>query len=539
MRTYLLLKWKKKKQYGYSMVLCLAMVFFLVGCGEDWLSLPTFEIPEAMTGKLLSQKSLSCDFDVEIKEGDFCVIEESVHDVDVTLIPTAGVCEGPATISISGLPVGVTHEILPDPKIRFIKSLETPDGIAMATIRIDTAGVTLKEGMATSSLIVTASKKALIRKAKADMTIDKASFDFSLTSPITQLKMHVDDEEPPSSVDVSIKLLGAGCRLAPPVGFWVDAPSLPPVISYNLSDESVVPPNKVTLSLKASSKPGSPSEIGDFGIALVGCCTEEGLEKSLQVNIDAVLPKIPDATVITLDEDGEGPDVKALMQTTQGRRFAVDTFENIAKIARLPKEAIEQNKKNEEDLDKKGYIEATEESVSELKYIRVRARPMEAVRKILTFEPVSLKNTSFERFQFAGGDPSGVLSDGKWMTLDRIFDMPNGSLVGLTEDDPRSSGSVIMAKESINDTVNNHPAILVVLQSPSGTALTEMHWVTQTTKYVLTMEGNVKKNGQYPFFLEMARSIPITSKGNSNDSETTKTLSSTQESISEIGHHDP
>ncbi len=481
----------------------------------------------------------SCDFKVEIKEADFCVIKGSVRDIDVTLTPTAGVCKGSATISVSGLPQGVTKEILPSPKVMFTRDATAPTGIAVATVRIHTAGITLEE-MATSSVTFVAVQKGLTRTAKADMTIDMPSFDFLLVPSQAQLKMHVDDEDPPSSVDVKVKLLGAGCRSAPPVTFKVDADSLPPVIGYQLSDESTIPPSKVTVSLKASSKPGSPSEIGYFGIILAGCCTEEGLEKTMQITVDAGLPKLPDvASMISLEGDGEGPDLKAFMQMTDGKRFAVDTLENILKMAHLPKEAIEEAKKHEEDLATKGYIETTEEAVNELKRVRARARPIEEVRDMLTFEPVSLKNNPFEKYYMVGGDPSGVYRDGKWMTVDRIFDMPNGTLIKFTEDDPFSSGTTIIAKESINEYVNNYPATLVVLQSPSGKAFTEMHWITQTTKYALTMEGNVKKNGQYQLFLELARSIPITSSNNDNDSKTTNTTSSTQELISNTSHDGP
>lgn len=72
--------------------------------------------------------------------------------------------------------------------------------------------------------------------------------------------------------------------------------------------------------------------------------------------------------------------------------------------------------------------------------------------------------------------------------------------------------------------MNGFPSVLVILQSPSGKALTRMSWSTTTTSYDLKMEGNVKKNGQFEFFLDMARSIPIT--GSNKDASTTSQTTS-------------
>ncbi len=144
---------------------------FLVGCqvegGEVGAASP--QIKKHPDKKTIQKPS--CDFEVDVRDANFYVVKGEVHDIDVALIPIAGVCKGSATLVVSGLPPGATYKILPSPKMRFVRGTKTPAGIAVATVRIDTASMTLKE-MATSSLIFTASKKSLIRKAKADITID-------------------------------------------------------------------------------------------------------------------------------------------------------------------------------------------------------------------------------------------------------------------------------------------------------------------------------------------------------------------------------
>jgi len=428
----------------------------------------------------------SCDFDIVVSESDFCVIEGKVHDVDISLVSTKGICKGSATVNVNGLPVGATVKILPSSMVKFF------NGVALATVRIDTANMNLKE-IATSTLTVSVSKKGVTRRVKANMMVDLPVFDFSIRPSPPFIRIYQEDV---ASTTVNVKLLGAACKSTKSVVLSLDPSSnLPSTISHSLSSSSVVPPGEVTILFKASSG----LDIGSFKAQLVGCCTDEDMEKVVDIPFIVDLPRPPES------ERREG--VHALSWTKD--TVMIESKGNFYKMAEFSKEEMELTEKVGKDMAAKGYTDASEEEVQALKNDKVLIRPMNQVNG-LSFKPVSLKNTPFQQFHFKGGFPDNEDGDdGTFLTLSRIFTMPNGSLIMLTEDDLiMSGGKVILQKDRINENVNGSLAILTVQQSPSGNALTSMSWTTTTTDYTLEMEGNVMKNGQYEVFLNLARSIP-------------------------------
>lgn len=338
------------------------------------------------------------------------------------------------------------------------------------------------------------SKKGLIRKAKAEMTVDRPSYDFSLKPRPSRVRLHQENSDP-FLVKVDVEHLGSACERERPVILSLDTDSLPSFVSYEFSPDSVIPPGKTTLSFKAASG----EEIGTFKATLVGCCNDEDLEKTAEITVDVTFPPPPESISL----GGEGPNFPQIEGT-----FKVDTRENILKLLQLPQEALEQTQKIEEDKRTKGYVEVSEEKVQRLKGFEAFFRPMDHVRSLLTFEPVSLRNTPFEGFRLEGGLPSGGYHDGKLTTVTRIFTTQTGAIIQLIESDLITSGGYsVYSKEAINENINGFPAVLVVEQSPSGNAVTSMLWTTTTTDYTLEMEGNVKTNGQYGLFLDLARSI--------------------------------
>jgi hypothetical protein len=446
----------------------------------------TIDLPNEETAK---EPEPSCDFEVGIKETDFCVVNGAIHDIDVTLTPTAGVCGGSATISVSGLPSRATYKVLPSPKMRFISDPETPAGTAVATVRIDTSSMMLEE-IATSSLIFTASQKSLIRKTKADMTIDLPAFNFSIKPSPTLVRLHQEDV---ASTTVKVKLLGAACQSPRPITLSLDPASLPSFVSYDFSSSSVVPSGESTISFKTESGP----DIGPFNAKLIGCCLDDDIEKTSQITVDVLFPR-------SLMEDSSH-------EPFAPGEFKVDSRESIMEKFNLPLELRERARKDAKDEAEKGYMDGTEEEVQELKRSKMLVRPMDQVFSLLRFEPVSLKGTPFELFRLEGGYPDNGDMNGNWSTAIRIFTMPNGFLVELTERNFYMSGGGggYIAREALNENVNGSPATLFVQQSKSGNALSGISWNTSTTSYLLRMEGNVRKNGQYNSFLDIARSIPI------------------------------
>ena len=433
----------------------------------------------------------SCDFKVELAEPNFCVIQGMVHEIDVTLTPIAGVCEGPATISVSGLPPGVTKEILPSPKVMFTSDATAPAGIAVATVRIDTAGITLEE-MATSSVTFAAVKKGLTRTDKVEMTIDMPSFDFSIKANPNMLKVPQENEDS-AIAEVEVKLLGSACRSIPPVDISLRSSSLPSTVSHSFSSASVLPPAKTTISFRAGPAP----EIGAFKATIVGCCTDEQEEKKTEITLDVTFPSNQ------IHQAGaEFPGASRI-----GNKFTSHSLEDILKIFNLPPEAQEASQKAQKDSSEKGYIEASEGEVEGLKFSKTLVQPIDQAIGFLTFEPASLENTPFKGFRLEGGYHYNNVRE-KFAALTRIFAMLDGAIVALTEwDYPTSGGGSIYAKEFINENINGSPARLTVQQSQSGKALTTMVWETAKISYTLQMEGHVKRTGQYELFLALARSI--------------------------------
>lgn len=432
----------------------------------------------------------ACDFEVKLTEPDFCVIQGSVYDMDVTLLPIAGVCNGPATLNVSGLPLGATKEILPSPKIRF------EDGIATATVRVDTAGVDMKKGMATSTLTVSASKRGLIRTAKADMIVDLPDFYFTLKPRPTVVTLHQEDATS-TDVMVEVKLRGAACQIANPVTLSLDTASLPAIITHEFSSTVVTPPGETTISFKAKSG----EEIGTFKATLIGigCCTIDGenIKKTAEISMDVTFPHIPD----DMEEDGQkSPKIE--------KKFKAESMENMFKTFNLSPEAQEATRKAQKDLSEKGYIETSESGVEGLRYAKTLARPIDqAAYDLLSFKPAALENTPFKGFRPEGGFYYNEVG-GKSTALNRIFTMPDGALVMLTELDYRTSGGgSVYPKEFINENINGSSARLGTYQSPSGKAITSMLWETAAMAYTLEMEGAVKKNGKYILFLNLAMSI--------------------------------
>jgi len=618
---------KKRKRCLFSACSCLGLAVFLSvypGEGVSVAAPPTVP-PEANT----AQKP-SCDFEIEVKEADFCLIHGVVHDVALNLNPIAGVCEGFATISVSGLPAGATHEILPTPKVKFT------NGMASATVKINTAGMVLEGGRATSPLTFSASQKDLIRKAKADMTVDLPVFDFSLEPRPSRLKVSKGET---ASTTVKVNLTGAACRDSKPVSLSLESTSMPLSIRHDFSSDSVIPPGEATLSFKASSD----FDTGFFKATLVGCCAEEGAEgtkeKKTAEIVEIKAEKTGDTQKTTTDKAARLAEIKAEkagdvdvrdpkeektarageakkekaeeiaeikaektgdtqetktdkttrlaevkaekagdvkdpeeektagtgeakkekveekvetkggekaegMAGTKGKKTAeitlrvdfptpddpptddidnsfdalkpgevkVDSLEKMMEAFGFSLEQRAESRKNIKDEAEKGYVEVGEEQVQGLELSKTLVRPMSDVRGILDFEPVSLKGTPFEALRLEGGYPEGgsVEETGtRWGVIARIFTMPNGSLVGLRENDFFTSGGggSYIAREALNENVNGFPAVLSVIQSPSGKSLSEISWQTTTTGYHLTMEGNVRENGQHELLLDMARSI--------------------------------
>lgn len=472
-----------------------ALFIFLWSCGrEGGGQQPPSSRLENPEEKETAQMA-SCDFEVVVTEGDFCVIQGTVRDLAVALKSVEGVCDGSATLNVKGFPSGVSHKIFPAPKVAFV------EGVARATVKIDSAGVSLKE-MATSTLTFAAKRGETTQTAKTDMKVDLPYFDFSLKAVPLTLPIYQGDS---ASSTVKVKLLGAACRNAPPVEFSLDADSLPPTVSHEMTAKSVIPPGELTLSFKTSSD----QNFGIFKAAVVGCCGEKikgekNDEKRVEIGLN-IMPSFTSDPSEGQPAGGPAEDSFREMEK-QGKTFKVESLEGVLKKIGLPREVEDRARKDQEDESKKGYKEVSEEEVQELKRALTRVRPINTVFNVLTFEPASTEHTPFEQLKLEGAYHSGANVGEKWTTVSRVFTMPDGAIVEITEDDLLNSRRMAIYTY-VNENINGFPAVFVAIQAPSGKALSLLSWTTQKKYYDLKMEGNVINNGQKEFFLGLARSI--------------------------------
>jgi len=489
---------RKQKRCSHFILSSLIMVFLWNGVGEGMDT--NVSSPPIRPNNEKTAEESSCRFEVEVREGNFCVIRGMVHDVDLNLKPISGVCKGSANISVSGLPHGATYEILPSSKIPFVRGQETPAGTAVATVRVDTSNVTLEE-MATSPLIFTASTESVTGTAKAKMTIDLPSFDFSIKLKPARLLVPQDEV---ATTTVNVKLLASACKSPKPITLLLDASSLPSTMSHDFSSESVTPPGTATLSFKA----GSGSDTGIFKAKLLGCCVkgaeDEEREKATEVALNLLKPHPPDS-------GADDPFHKKLAS----EKDRVYSMEEYMEMGNVPEEDRKEARKQFKEESEKGYKQVPEEEIEDGMFSKIQPLlPMDQVRGILAFEPVSLKGTPFEQFHPEGGwvlpEVEGE-AGGSTSSVMRAFTMPSGHRVEILEQDlftlGGEGGKGPIIKELFNENLNGVPAMLSVVQSQNGSAISTLFWETPTTTYSINMEGNVRKNGQYPSLLEMGRSI--------------------------------
>ena len=96
--------------------------------------------------------------------------------------------------------------------------------------------------------------------------------------------------------------------------------------------------------------------------------------------------------------------------------------------------------------------------------------------------PSLVSTTMLNNADLMSATTAGVYSNGQWSGLSRIYSTNDLSIVMLDENDYVSvGGRIVMAKEAINESINNFPAILVMKKSVSGENLIQLTWVTNVS----------------------------------------------------------
>jgi hypothetical protein len=112
----------------------------------------------------------------------------------------------------------------------------------------------------------------------------------------------------------------------------------------------------------------------------------------------------------------------------------------------------------------------------------------------LAFEPVDLSRTPFARYENMGNQVETVL--GVRARLYRRFRLPDGHILVLSEHDLSADG--IHTWRDPNDEperIRGLPARLVVLQTASGRAVSNLNWVEGRRDYELWVDANVNRSG--------------------------------------------
>jgi hypothetical protein len=155
-----------------------------------------------------------------------------------------------------------------------------------------------------------------------------------------------------------------------------------------------------------------------------------------------------------------------------------------------------------------GYQVVCERKLTRFDYA-AQVRPMAEVSRRLAFNPVPLDSTPFATYTLLGGIPDHGGDHGS-TALHRTFRTPDGRMVDLFEWDMSvDHGDVYSRKDLQTERVNDFPAQLIAMQTPSGKAASILMWVANRRSYELTVNENIGTKTSRPSIAELAASIPV------------------------------
>jgi hypothetical protein len=147
--------------------------------------------------------------------------------------------------------------------------------------------------------------------------------------------------------------------------------------------------------------------------------------------------------------------------------------------------------RREAQVRERGYELACEANLARYD-IPWKMRPMSETR--LAFEPVDLARTPFARLEAMGNQVETVL--GVRARLYRRFRLPDGHVVVLSEHDMSADGiHTWRDPKDEPERIKGLPARLVVLQTASGKAVSDLSWVEGRRDYELWVDANVGRSG--------------------------------------------
>ncbi|SFC22878.1 hypothetical protein [Massilia yuzhufengensis] len=146
----------------------------------------------------------------------------------------------------------------------------------------------------------------------------------------------------------------------------------------------------------------------------------------------------------------------------------------------------------------------------------VRMKDKAAEMKGLAFPPVDLSRTPFARLTALGALAETVGDVPS--RLYRGFRMPGGQVLTLFEHDMSADGTSAWRDPADEpERINKLPARLVVLQAPSGQAVSVLSWFENRRGYELWIDANVAGSPLRGELFALAASLPPSVKGCPNE----------------------
>ena len=165
-----------------------------------------------------------------------------------------------------------------------------------------------------------------------------------------------------------------------------------------------------------------------------------------------------------------------------------------------------------------GYSLVCDENLRRYDHVAA-AQPLPLVMARLAFQPVALENTPFREFEMVGGVPDLPAEAGA-SALHRIFRTAAGQVIDLREWDLSVLSAEVFSKRELQtQQVNGAPAQLLVVQAPSGRAVSLLAWVEGRRRYELSIDTNVVAAPPSPTLQALAASLPksVAAKGGAGD----------------------
>jgi hypothetical protein len=137
-----------------------------------------------------------------------------------------------------------------------------------------------------------------------------------------------------------------------------------------------------------------------------------------------------------------------------------------------------------------------------------RAEPWRSITPRLAFAPVDLENTVFGEFSLVGGIVDGSPIKEGFAAVKRVFRSTRGETLVLFEwAFQLTGGGGVLVEEFVNGRVGKYPAIITILTSPDGNAVTRLFWATDARAFRILIDRNLEREARLGDLIRWATAI--------------------------------